>query len=253
MHLLLGLGFKVTSVSPQNTIRKFEAYVAQCHSLEQLNTWADFVSDYIRMRDNRKEPAVFILVWQEKTKPSPRKGVTLHALDDYIGEYDRLVFAMLASSNIKCETYLKDYLAELTSSVIDDNAEMLAACISQYMDFMKSPYETVQQCATGMPGGYLFRKSRSEVEQDVWKAQIRAIYPVIEMYRENFVKQHYSSIKAQLPLSAPYGEVYENPNDVELGTLVYLANRFSLSSDEYNCLVAFKNALTLEEIQDLYK
>ena len=69
-------------------------------------------------------------------------------------------------------------------------------------------------------------------------------------------------ISKQLPIQAPYGEIYSDPKDVELGTLIYMAGSGALilSQNEYEKLNRYKEArnklshlgtLTFEEINQL--
>ena len=235
---------------------------------EQLDAWTSFVSDYVRIRDKRKEPAVFILDWQGKTQTSRKKGVSQFSFDDYIGEYDRVVFAMLASSSVKGDTFLKNYLAELASNVIGNDIELYAECIEHYENFIRDPYGTTMQCAHNSLRSdgsvFQFEKSAEQVEHDIWLTQIRTTYSVIEEFRESFVQKYRIPIKTQLPITSSYGEVYDDPNDVELGTLLFMAGtkRLLLNTKEYNKLKAFKDArntlshlgvLTIEEIEYLFE
>ncbi len=101
---------------------------------------------------------------------------------------------------------------------------------------------------------------REAVEHCIWLAQIKTIYPKIEEYRENFVQKYFDRIALQLPISAPYGEVYTEPKDVELGTLSYMAGNgnLSLSTSAYDKLKAYKEArnklshLNTLSIQEIY-
>ena len=83
-------------------------------------------------------------------------------------------------------------------------------------------------------------------------------------FRESFVQKYRIPIKTQLPITSSYGEVYDDPNDVELGTLLFMAGtkRLLLNTKEYNKLKAFKDArntlshlgvLTIEEIEYLFE
>ena len=65
-----------------------------------------------------------------------------------------------------------------------------------------------------------------------------------------------------MPISASYGEEYELPEEVELGTLYYLAKNkmIIISSTDYSKLKCLKNArnklahlnsLTIDEVNDL--
>lgn len=238
----------------------------EIRSAAQLEKWSAFVSDYIKERGKHKEPAVFLLEWQGKEQIPRRKGITPYSFDDYIGEYDRIVFSMMASSSVPGSTFMKNYLAELAANVVGNDIELHAECFKHYKAFLVDPYQTVISCVSNAyhSDGSAFRysKSKSEVEYAIWRTQIRTIYPIIEEYRERFVQRHKAAIQNQLPISAPYGEVYEDPNDVELGTLAYMAGtgRLTLTEKEYNTLTAFKEArnklshlaaLGLEEIQGL--
>lgn len=234
-------------------------------SPEQFRAWSDFVSDYVRLRDRQKEPAVFILEWCGNAQNVRKKGVIPYSFDEYINEYDRMVFAMLASSSVHADIFLKNYLAELTSNVLKNDIELYAQCITNYQAFLKQPYQTARQCACDLLRSdgctYHFEKTHSEVQDAVWLTQIRTIYPMLEQFRENFVRRHRKTIQEQLPF---YGELYDDPSDVELGTLAHMARtgRLSLSDTEYKKLDAFKDArnklshlesLSLDEIKYLYR
>lgn len=237
-------------------------------SAEQLEAWTSFVSDYIKGRSKNKEPAAFVLDWQGTELFSRKKGVAYYSFDDYIGEYDRVVFSMLASSSIPGGTFIKNYLAELAANVIGNDIELYAKCFKCYREFMVDPYDVVTSCAANSlrsdGSSFQFFKSRSEVEHSVWLAQIRTIYPIIEEFREDFVQKHKAAVKAQLPITSSYGEVYDDPNDVELGTLVYMAGsgKLTLNTKEYDKLIAFKDArntlshlgiIPLEKINHLFE
>lgn len=235
---------------------------------EELEAWLDFVSEYVRVRNKKaEEPAVFILDWTGKTITTKKKGVMQFSFDNYIGDYDRNVFAMLASSEIKENALIKSYLAELVSNVVGNDIELYAECVHRYKEFLCSPYETVMNCADisckcdGSP--FLFQKSSDQVEHDIWLTQIKTVYPVLEAFRGQFSQKHRSAIQKLLPFSSSYGEVYRDPNDVELGTLVFMAEKGSLllSKTEYDRLYMFKEArnklshlgyLSFSEIQLLY-
>lgn len=233
---------------------------------EELEAWLDFVSEYIRVRNKKSEPAVFILDWQGKAVPAKKKGVTQVSFDTAIGDYDRIVFAMLASSEVQGNVFLKNYLAELVSNVIGNDIELYTHCIHRYREFLRHPYETAVDCADtswksdGSP--FLFQKTSEQVNDDIWLTQIKTIYPIVEAFRGQFVQKHTSAIEKLLPFTSSYGEEYNEPNDVELGTLVFMADKgkLFLNKAEYDRLRMFKEArntlshlgrLSPDEIQTL--
>ncbi len=235
-------------------------------NLEMLEKWTSFVSDYCKERDKEQNSAVFILVLEGEEQINNKKGIKSFIYDDYIGEYDRVVFSMLASSRVKKGTMRQYYLAELVSKVVENDIELCASCIKNERRFLADPYSEIQRIITDdrRSNGeeYVFLKNETEVSRSIWLAQIRTIYPIIEEFREGFVEQHKEAIAEQLPISSSYGEEYSEPEDVEIGTLKYMADNgnLNISSNDYEKLKRFKEArnklshltaLTLEEIAGL--
>ena len=235
-------------------------------STETLESWVDFVSDYYKNRGKNKETAVFILEWRGEKANISRKGIRTISFDDYINEYDRTVFAMLASSEIKEKSEIKNYAAELTVSISGNDIELCAACLIRYKHFLESPHTVLREItdtkyqSDGTPFSY--RATIEDVSKCIWKAQIKTIYPLLESYRGAFVDKYARVIEKELPITSSYGEIYDDPKDVELGTLVFMADngRLILNTAEYKRLKRFKDArnklshldiLTIGEIRGL--
>ncbi len=235
-------------------------------SKEQLNSWMKFVSEYRKERGKNKDAAVFILEWKGEGGVLPKKGIKICCFDDYVNEYDRIVFCTLAASAVKESSFIKNYLTELTANVVDNDIELCAQCIGHCRDFLEEPYGTIGKIISSEVRSdgseFRFAKPESEVNRLIWLAQIRTIYPVLEEYRESFVQKYAAMIEKQLPISSSFGEIYDNPADVELGTLKFMADerKLNLSQKEYDRLKMNKEArnklshlaqLTLEEIKKL--
>ena len=235
-------------------------------SVKEFDAWHSFVSEYVKSRGKGKATAAFVIEWHGDKNIRAKKGIRLISLDDYIGEYDRIVFATLAASSIKGDTFLKDYLTELTTAVVGNDIELAAECIKNYRSFLKNPAECIAMIIENNlrsdGSEFLFERSTEDVDRCVWKAQIKTIYPLIETFRGEFVKRHWDAIQKELPITSSYGEIYDSPEDVELGTLVYMVGtgRLKLEQEEYNLLEAYKNArnslshltiLSLEEVMAL--
>lgn len=237
----------------------------EVENVAELDAWMKFSSEYIKER-GKKNKAAFIFDLFSNETVSPKKGIKLFILDDYIGEYDRIVFSVLAASEIKENGFIKSYLAELVSNIAGNDVELCAECINHYSEFLKSPIECIHRiCATNvrMDGSaYCYSLNPADVEHLLWLSQIRTFYPYIEEYREDFVRKNFVAISKQLPITASYGEVYSVPEDVELGTLKYMADckYIILSSNDYEMLKRFKEArnklshlayLSIDEINEL--
>ena len=235
-------------------------------SLEDLNAWAGFVSDYVQFRPKGRELATFVLEWPGAARLPRRKGINSIIFEEYIGEYDRTVFAMLASSAIAGSSFQKNYLAELAVNVIGNDIELYSECFRRFGEFLKDPYRVIQECVAeeirSDDTDFEFTKSESDVHHAIWLTQIRTVYPILEEYRENFIQRHRADIASQLPITSSNGVVYNDPDDVELGILVFIAANggMLLSQGEYDTLVRYKDArnqlshlgiLTYEEISSL--
>ncbi len=235
-------------------------------STSDLDKWSAFASEYIKERGKNKDTAVFILEWEGERIKASRKGIRAVSFDDYINEYDRMVFSMLASSSVREPLVIKNYLAELASNVAGNDIELLASCLKKHAEFLQNPYNVVRAIADSEyrsdGSDYSYEGTIEDIEHYIWKAQIKTIYPLIEEFRGNFVGRHSLAISKELPITSAYGEIYDDPKDVELGTLVYMVDngKITLTSQDYFRLKKFKdarnrlshlNVLTAEEIKEL--
>ncbi len=237
-------------------------------SAEQLEAWTSFVSAYIKERGKNKEVAVFIIEWLGNTVYQAKKGVKFFSLDEFINEYDRNVFCTLAASSVREPSLIKKYLTELAVNVVGNDIELCAACLQSYKEFLGEPYDVIQTVLDSEirsnGEAFSFNKTRNDVDHLIWLAQIKTIYPLLEEYREDFVQRHSTAIVKQLPIRSSSGEIYQEPRDVELGTLKYMADngQLSLSQKDYESLKKNRDArnklshlafLNIGEIRELLK
>lgn len=233
----------------------------------ELKAWTEFVAEYCKERPNSKSKGTFILECKADI-PDKKKGIKRISVEKYINEYDLNVFATLMVSELDEPTFLKEYLVELATNTLGDNIELLASTMLEYNNFVADPYDTVlmisEQSLNSEGNKMSFLKEESLVEQDIWKAQIRTIYPYIEEYRRGFVEKYASDIQLCLPIEVNTGERVYEANEVELGTLVYLAGirKLSLPTREYEKLERYKtarnnlshlNILSWDEIVELFQ
>ena len=70
------------------------------------------------------------------------------------------------------------------------------------------------------------------------------MFPAIEKYRSYFIKKYYDVIGSALPISSSYGELVDKPEDVEIGTLLYLAGNGTIpvNPNEYSELEQYRNS-----------
>lgn len=218
--------------------------------------WEKFISEYFKARGKGREAAVFILFRHGGRTAGAVRGLREHSFDDAVTEFDRIVFASLAASSVRVPQVIKNYLKELAADLVGNDIELCAQCLERYEDFLHDPYGVMCSLSCGeLP-------SEEEIQRRIWLAQIRAIYPRLEEYREALVRKYNAAIAGELPIESSSGEVIEDPKDVELGALFYMANggKILLPEAEYKKLYLCKEArnrlshlgvLTYEEIQDL--
>ncbi len=230
-----------------NDIVLHDRYIwVQVSDAINLEKWMTFVSAYVQERRKEKK-AVFILEWSEGNQTT-KKGIKEFSFDNYLGEYDRIVFAVLASSSIKEHIFIKNYLVELVNNVVGNDIELCSECIREYRKFLEDPIGfikiTIDNKHRSDGSTFRYEKLSADVDHLIWLAQIKAVYPQLEEYREDFIQKHSSAIAKCLPIQASYGETYTDPKDVELGTLMYMAGNgfLPLSTAEHEKLKRNKEA-----------
>ena len=237
-------------------------------SMEEVNAWQDVVSEYLKCRPNDKERAVFIIECNDGDPIRPRKGIKPISYDRYISDYDRSLFAMLSSSTVPERPIIKSYLAELSAIVLGNDIELCAECLKDYSSFLEDAYlrieKVIEDSCKSDGTSFNFPYSREEIKNSIWRAQIKTIYPLLEEYREDFVKRYRPAIQKELPITSSFGEQYAEVEEVELGTLAFMADsgRLFLSDKESKALHTHKDArnklshlniLSFEEIQHLFQ
>lgn len=143
----------------------------------------------------------------------------------------------------------------------------MAEIVKNYDAFIRNPYESFLELVNEFERSDRLI-SASIIEEDtvnhaIWKSQIKIVYPFIETYRRRFVEKHQNTIKLGLPIdSSDGGQIFE-PEEVELGGLVYLTGikALILPDGEYHELISFRDArntlshlgiLSFDEIKTLF-
>jgi len=216
---------------------------------ENYSAWIDFVSAYAAAcKKARRSGGIFILELREQMALSAKKGVHMLSFQKEISHYDSIVFNMLAASSIKKSAISKEYLVELVSNIAGQDMELAAQCMKKHGEFLKEPYVILQRIAeqgcrsNGNPFENQFREE--EVKKQIWKAQMKSIFPLVEEFRGHFVNKYKEQIERQLPISYAYGEEFSEADDVEVGTLYFMAcnEKLHISSEDYHKLKIFREA-----------
>lgn len=211
---------------------------------DEIKSWIDFVKEYRSYRGKGKEQAVFVLDCTGEHLIQKPKGIKVIDTDEFINEYDKKIYATLISGQLDEPTWLKSYLAELMCEIAGFDCELMDLIIEDYNEFLLNPYQALNEQLAMRPEYCDAIIDEKIAENSVWKAQIKIIYPLIEEYRKSFVEKHFTDIARNLPLEMGSGETFYQPQDVELGGLIYMMGTtdFRLSEREYSRLEAFKDA-----------
>ncbi len=235
---------------------------------QNYSAWIEFVSAYAAAcKKERRAGGIFILELREQMALSAKKGVHMLSFQKEISHYDSIVFNMLAASSIKKSAISKEYLVELVSNIAGRDMELAAQCIRKYREFLNEPYVILQRIteqgcrSNGESFENQFREE--EVKKQIWKAQIKIIFPLIEEFRGHFVDKYKEQIGRQLPIPYAYGEEFTEADEVEVGTLYFMAcnEKLHISSEDYHKLKMFREArnrlahlciLSDQEMEDIF-
>ena len=158
----------------------------------------------------------------------------------------------------------------MVTSILDNDMELSALCLAEdrYKKFWEDPINTINSIVAEQTRSdgeeFSFILSDEEVQQRIWKAQIKNLFPLIESYRGEFVSKYLAAIEKVLPISSSNGEQFTKPHEVEIGTLYYMAcnGDIDVNSQDFKRLKCFKEArnklahievLRFKEIEELFK
>lgn len=218
-------------------------------SNSELSDWITFIRQYNKFIPQKRYGATFILEAPCQIEENGMKGIEIFSVERRISDFDNYLFNMMMASNVNGPAWLKQYLAELSLSINNFDLELSSYCVSlEYCDkFIEDPYQTLSdicQREQKDDGSALsIAKSKNQIGYDIWNAQVRFLFPVIEKFRREFVSKYEPKL-ATLHLRDAQGNQIDDPADIEIGTLHYAASNkmLSLSSAEYSRLSVYKEA-----------
>ena len=222
-------------------------------SSAQIDKWFSFIADYQNFLGG-KRGGVFLLeagdYWLGKS------GVEFLSYADKISGYDSFAFNIFAAADFANENHLmKQYLAELVSALTEGDVEFGAACIARSDELLKDPEDFFSNIL--WEGKFTSDKSTEDIEQAIWMTQLKLIFPLVETFRRNFIRQYEDQIKnAQL--------FYSAPEEIEIGQLYGLFNQKRWLINEIDAVnlefyrevrnkLAHLSTLTFEELQKIFE
>ena len=81
-------------------------------------------------------------------------------------------------------------------------------------------------------------------QKDMWEAQIKVVFPIIEKQRSIIVERYRNGIEALLPITGAYGEMFFDAEDVEIGVLSHLVSlgRLVVAFEDGKMIARLRNA-----------
>lgn len=217
------------------------------NSDQQLNAWLDFVDDYCSNIPKNSPSCRFIIETRKQESLSDKKRIKVISYNESIEHYDNVLFSMMAASSVHGSETLKRYLAEVVSLLFPNDVEFSSECVRHGMLFLTDPKSIINKIneleRRSNGDTFEFTLTDEELNERIWEAQIKVLFPIIERVRNEIVRKYQSQIERVLPIQTSYGEI-TLAEDVELGHLNAMAanGAIHLPQEDYNKVAKFKEA-----------
>ena len=241
---------------------------------EQEKCWLKFCRDYVPTQDSNGR---FVLEVRWIKKESERRNLAVIRYSDAIKRYDLTLFNSVYLSREK-STYSpiwQQYIAVMCASLCDTDAETSQALIENCNFSSEEPIvgmQIVSEDETYMRRGenndkhilnMIRRKDTAAVGAQIWKAQLQVLFPLIEMERVTFVEQYreriqealreqYYDFRTDRPQQVyQFGDIIDDPDDAELGTL-YRMTKLKRSEDTTQYLLYIADEQSRNRVELLH-
>lgn len=218
---------------------------------EQLKNWVDFINDYARHIPSDRPKPYFILEVQDDKQLKLAKGaVTGLSFNDIISDYDKYAFCTIIATDNSIKSQVRDYLGQLVACMVKDDVELCGACIKSYKEFLENPVSTLTSIVSNTMRSddrmFEINTDIDAINETIWTAQIRTIFPLVEKARIRFIKQHHQELSEIIATREIIldNKIVDDPYQLELGTLIYICGMHYLiiPQAEYNSLNMYRNA-----------
>ena len=195
----------------------------------QAANWYDFIADYHQFGGK----GLFLLETDKTCELGGRAGVENFSFETEVSEYDCYAFNIFLAAQFGTgDKFTKRYLAELASNATGFDVERGAECIKCGNDFLNAPEN------------FLTNKSREEVKRAVWVTQLKLIFPLLEIFRRDFVKKYELLLEGFMPCHLGGGKIIHTPDEAEFGELLTILNdeKWRLNPDDWETLKNYREA-----------
>lgn len=200
----------------------------------QVETWNEFCSGYYPDR-----PTSGLFVIESYEEYTPQLSTCITPIQYHATYYDALLYNNIVASSMELKHEWIQYCATLSTQFCCEDVELSTAFIETFnyeedepiqslTEIAQSPRFSNRYAASNLRRNHPFVAIRDgnshALEKEVWEAQVRTLFPLIELERTRIIKSLYQQIKTVLnnEIIVQYREKICDPNDVELGTLDWL-------------------------------
>ena len=204
-------------------------------SEKQVGKWISFCKDY---HSQSSENGLFVLEIRSEIPLQDSSEICSVRLFDCISGYDVLLLcSFIAEDIVGLSSEWKKYISTVASEICETDAE-IASRLMEIMNIKKqAPLQIVSDLAelksysargADKNSNHVFSLLRrghiEKLERRLWRAQVKTLFPIIEMERIYVISCYQNELQKNLNenIIEQYNKRITNPFDVELGTLCYM-------------------------------
>lgn len=191
---------------------------------------------YVMKNMSSKSKVLFLAILNS----SSTQGGLLKVLkySDYVSLQDNIRCLKLFIQRNNISNFINDYVAELIGR-LEPSVETAIEVAYNYQLGETIDFE-------------IFDENKKKL---VWESQLLVFFPLLEKKRNEFIKKYYDNIKKNLPINDVFSNVYNNPEELEIGHIMRLINNnkinvSSVEKDQFEIYYNIRNKLAHQKIVD---
>lgn len=235
--------------------RSLQTYLTENDVLKNRVIWvkglsegqsAEWIAFCREFRRSSVENGSFVLEVQGGApKQSDSRLCAVRTLDCISGYDVQLLGSFIAEEKKALSAEWKRYLSTAAAMICDTDAEIAAQLLERIDVRSQSPLDVIAELEAegqydmrGADAEHVFallrNQNQKELRQRLWKAQVKTLFPLIEIERIRIIENNRDSIQYTLDNKhvEQYHEKLTEPIQVELGTLCYMIDKYSTIRDK---------------------
>lgn len=202
----------------------------------EAQKWIDFCT---KMPIGEISGGLFVIEANHDVQLSETPSLKLVDFSKLVSSYDVQLFNSILLEGKNHSSEWKRYISTCSATVCDTDAEISKLLIDivdfrkeSILDGLKKIVEMGDFKKRGAGNGsehvlgYYRKGDLSEINHRIWSAQIKVLFPIIEMERIELITKYKDQIQGSIGKAdiTQYGDPVNDALDVELGSLYYLMN-----------------------------